>query len=63
MSFADPQHPTVQQEFANVSAFARDENRGLIFLANPQGVWILHEKLAMDPSLEREWEHMALDSR
>jgi hypothetical protein len=62
MSFADPQHPTVKQEFTNVSAVGRDDSRGAIFLANPQGVWILHEKLAMDPEFEREWEHMALDS-
>ena len=62
-SFADPQHPTVQHEFANVSAFAHDENRSLIFLANPEGIWILHEKFAIDPAFEREWEHMALDSR
>jgi len=63
MSFADPQHPTVKQEFANVSAFSRDESRGLIFLANPEGIWILHEKLATDPESEREWEHMTLDNR
>ncbi len=62
MSFADPQHPTVKQEFANVSAVSRDDSRGLIFLANPQGIWILETKLAMDPEFEREWEHMALDN-
>jgi hypothetical protein len=63
MSFADPQHPTVKQEFANVSAVSRDESRGLIFVANSQGIWVLHEKLATDPEFEREWEHMALDNR
>ncbi len=63
MSFADPLHPTVKQEFANVSAMSRDESRGVIFLANTQGVWILRETLAMDPEFEREWEHMALDNR
>jgi hypothetical protein len=63
MSFADPQHLTVKQEFPNVSAYGRDEGRGLIFLANPQGVWILQEELASDPDFEREWEHMALDNR
>lgn len=63
MSFADPAHPVVSQEFANVSAIGRDDKRGLIFLANPQGVWILHEKLAIDPEGEKEWEHMMLDNR
>lgn len=63
VSFADPQHPAVKQEFPNVSAFGRDDSRGLIFLANPQGVWILREELASDPQFEREWEHTALDNR
>ena len=63
MSFADPQHPAVKQEFPNVSAFGRDGSRGLIFLANPQGVWILRKELASDPEFEREWEHTALDNR
>lgn len=63
MSFADPAHPVVSQEFANVSAISRDDKRGLIFLANAQGLWILHEKLAMDPEFEKEWEHMMLDNR
>jgi hypothetical protein len=63
MSFADPQHPTVKQEFANVSAVSRDDSRGIIFLANPQGIWILQTKLVVDPEFEREWEHIALDNR
>jgi hypothetical protein len=63
MSFADPKHPSVKQEFANVSAISRDDHRGLIFMANAQGIWILQEKLAMDPEFEREWEHAALDNR
>jgi hypothetical protein len=63
MSFADPAHPVVSQEFTNVSAMSRDDKRGLIFLANGQGLWILHEKLAMDPEFEKEWEHMMLDNR
>jgi len=63
MSFADPAHPVVSQEFPNVSAVARDDKRSLIFLANGQGLWILREKLAMDPEFEKEWEHMMLDNR
>jgi hypothetical protein len=63
MSFADPAHPASKQEFLDVSAVLRDGNRGLIFLANPQGIWILQEKLALDPAFEKEWEHTALDNR
>jgi hypothetical protein len=63
MSFTDPLHPTVKQEFAGVTAMARDDRRGLIFLANAEGVWILQEKFAMDPAYVKEWEHMMLDAR
>jgi len=63
MSFADPLHPVVKQQFEHVTALARDEKRGLIFLANDAGVWILQQKLAQDPEAEKEWEHMMLDNR
>ena len=63
MSFADPAHPTVQQEFQNVSALARDDSRGLIFLANAEGLWILQQQFAMDPAVEAKWEHDVLGNR
>lgn len=63
MSFADPLHPTVKQEFASVTAMSRDDKRGLIFLANSDGVWILQQRYAMDPEFVKEWEHMMLDAR
>ena len=63
MSFADPAHPTVKQEFHGVTAMATDQKRGLIFLANGDGVWVLQQKYAMDPQFEKEWEHVMLDAR
>jgi hypothetical protein len=63
MSFADPVHPVVKQQFDHVTALARDEKRGLIFLANDAGIWILQQKFAQDPEAEKEWEHMMLDNR
>ncbi len=63
LSFADPLHPAVQQEFKGVTAIARDDRRGLIFLADSDGVWILEQQLAPDPEAEKEWEHMMLDAR
>lgn len=63
LSFTDPLHPSVKQEFTGVTAMTRDEKRGLIFFANADGVWILQEKYAMDPSYEKKWEHMMLDAR
>ncbi len=63
LSFADRLHPMVEQEFKGVTAMARDEKRGLIFLANSDGIWILQQELAPDPEAEKEWEHMMLDAR
>jgi hypothetical protein len=60
LNFADPLHPVIQHEFTGVTATARDERRGLIFLANPEGVWVLRQRLATDPEAEKEWEHDVL---
>jgi hypothetical protein len=43
MDLSDPQHPTVSREFTGVTAIARGGQQGLIFLANGDGVWILHQ--------------------
>ena len=51
MDFSDPQHPKVAREFAGVTAITTDD--GLIFLANADGIWILHQTLAEDPEVEK----------
>lgn len=43
MNLSDPQRPTVAREFTGVTAIARDGQRGLILLANSDGIWILHQ--------------------
>jgi hypothetical protein len=43
---SEPQHPTVAREFKGVTAISRDEQHGLIFLANGDGIWILHQEFA-----------------
>jgi hypothetical protein len=62
MDFSDPQHPKVAREFTGVTAMSRDERRGLIFVANSEGIWILHQSLAEDPEVEKEYaKHVLLD--
>lgn len=59
LSYADPMHPTIQQEFKGVTAISRDDKRGLIFLADADGIWILQQQYAIDPEqakLQREIE-------
>ncbi len=56
MDLSDPEHPRVAREFNGVTAISRDDNRGLIFLANAEGVWILRKHLAEDPEVQRAYE-------
>lgn len=60
MDFSDPKQPKVAREFAGVTAMSRDDQRGLIFLANPEGIWILHQNFATDPEVEREYARHVL---
>jgi hypothetical protein len=46
LDFSDPRNPKVAREFTGVTAINRDDRRGLIFLANADGVWILHQSRA-----------------
>jgi hypothetical protein len=55
MDFSDPQHPKVTREFAGVTATSRDDRRGLIFVANGEGIWILRQHLAEDPEVEKAY--------
>jgi hypothetical protein len=53
MDFSEPAHPKVTRQFDGVTAVER--SRGLILLANPEGIWILSEHLAEDPAVEAEY--------
>jgi hypothetical protein len=56
MDLADPKNPKVAREFAGVTAVSKDAGRGLIFLANSEGVWILRQHFAEDPEVQRAYE-------
>jgi hypothetical protein len=55
MDFSDPTHPKVVREFTGVTAIGRENERGLIFVANADGVWILRQHFAEDPEVEKEY--------
>jgi hypothetical protein len=61
VSFADPDHPATLQKFNNVSAFRTDEGRGLIYLVDKDGLWILREKPAPDKELEQQYTQYLLN--
>jgi hypothetical protein len=56
MDFSDPQHPTVAREFTGVTAIGRNDARGLIFVANSEGIWILQQHLAEDPAVQKAYD-------
>jgi hypothetical protein len=56
MDFSDPQNPKVAREFTGVTAMSRDDQRGLIFVANGDGIWILQRHFAEDPEVQRAYE-------
>jgi hypothetical protein len=57
MSFADPARPTVVRQFTKVTGFLNDSRRGLIYVVNNEGLWILNEKPARDLELEEQYGH------
>ena len=62
MDFSDPLHPHVAREFTGVTSMSRDEHRGLIFVANGEGIWVLRQRYAEDPEVEREYaKHVLYD--
>jgi hypothetical protein len=60
MDFSDPQNPKVARVFAGVTAMSRDDGRSLIFIANADGIWILHQRLAQDPEVEKAYQNYVL---
>jgi hypothetical protein len=53
IDYSDPVHPKVTRQFDGVTAI--ETHNGLILLANPEGIWILSEKLAADPRDEERY--------
>ena len=62
MDFSDPGTPKVAREFTGVTAMSRDDRRGLIFVANAEGIWILRQRLAEDPEVEKAYAKYVLYS-
>ena len=59
MDFSVPQSPKIAREFTGVTATSTDD-RGLIFLANTDGIWILRRHLAEDPEVDKAYANYVL---
>ncbi len=60
MDFSDPKNPKVAREFTGVTAMTKDAGRGLIFVANADGIWILRQHFAEDPAVQKAYEDYVL---
>jgi hypothetical protein len=62
MDFSDPKNPKVAREFTGVTAIGRNDPRGLIFVANGDGIWILKQHFAEDPEVEKAYANYVMYS-
>ena len=60
MDFSDAHRPKVAREFTGVTAIGKDDGRGLVFIANEEGIWILQQRFAEDPQVEAEFTKRVL---
>jgi hypothetical protein len=60
MTFSDFGRPKVLREFSGVTAIGRDDSRGLIFLADAAGIWVLQELPAEDAAVEAAFAKLVL---
>ena len=58
MSFAEPAHPRMVQQFNGVTAMLSEH--GLIYLVNADGLWILQEQPAEDKEIDRAYSDYIL---
>ena len=54
LDLSDPAHPKVLQTFTGVTSILQDPSRGLIYLANNDGLWILnHSRPGLTPAKKK----------
>jgi hypothetical protein len=56
VDFSDSAQPKVIKRFENVTAMKSDPRRGLVFISNHEGLWLLLERPAPDLETERAYE-------
>ena len=55
LDLSDPSHPKTLQTFQNVSGMVGDAGRGILYLANDDGLWVLkHERHLMNPEKQKK---------
>jgi hypothetical protein len=57
LDFSDKANPKVTREFVNVTSIGYDDQRGLVFLVNGEGMWVLHRNQPLDPEIQERYAH------
>ncbi len=57
VDFSDKSNPKVVREFAGVTSITSDDRRGLVFLTNGEGLWILRRNQPLDPEIQERYAH------
>lgn len=55
LDLSNPASPKVTRRFEGVTAVQKLPGRGLILLANGEGIWILSEHIADDPAVDQQY--------
>jgi hypothetical protein len=57
LDFTDKANPKVARQFNGVTTVGTDDARGLVFLADSDGIWVLHRNPATDPEIQERYAH------
>jgi hypothetical protein len=60
MDFSDPANPKVTRQFDGVTAIQMVGGGGVIMLANADGIWILSQRFAEDPEVEKRYAYKVI---
>ncbi len=58
VDLSNPENPKALPELAGATSVATDRERGMLYVSNAQGLWIVHDRRLEDPSVEA-WEQFA----
>ena len=56
VSYEDPAHPKVVRQFSHVACMLKNVARGVIYLVNDEGLWVLQTRPAPDRELLEEYD-------
>jgi len=56
VNFRQPDNPRIARQFHGVTGLLEDRARGLVYVTNTEGLWILQKQSAPDRAVEQQYE-------